>query len=79
MVAGGQGFLLAECILPVLAAGIAICLIDLPGLRVIPPAFLSLKWFRAVASIAAATMVGALWLMNWAAGGAGMPFIYTSF
>lgn len=79
MVAGGQGFLLAECILPVLAAGIAIGLIDLPGLRVIPPALLSLKWFRAVASIAAATMVGALWLMNWAAGGAGMPFIYTSF
>lgn len=79
MVAGGQGFLLAECALPVLAAAIAIGLVDLPGLRVLPPALLSSRWLRMTVVLAAATAVGVLWLLGWATGGATMPFIYGSF
>jgi alginate O-acetyltransferase complex protein AlgI len=79
MAGGGQWFLLAECILPVAAAAIALGAVDFPGLGIVPPALLSARMIRAVVSIAAMTAIGVLWLLGWATGGAGLPFIYGSF
>ena len=79
MAAGGQWFLLAECLLPVAAAGVAIGLADAPGLGFLPPAVLSSKTLRSIVSVAAVFAIAAIWLLGWATGGGGQPFIYGSF
>jgi D-alanyl-lipoteichoic acid acyltransferase DltB (MBOAT superfamily) len=79
MAAGGQWFLLAECILPVAAAGIVIGVVDAPGLGLFPPVVLSSKTIRSIVSIAVVLAITAIWLLGWATGGAGQPFIYGSF
>ena len=78
LIAGGQWFLLPECLLSVAVSAIAIWVVDAPGLRRFPGFLLSSGFLRAVVSIAAATMIGAIWLLNWVTGG-GQPFIYGSF
>jgi alginate O-acetyltransferase complex protein AlgI len=79
MTAGGQWFLLAECALPVAAAGIAITLTDALGLGFFPPAVLSSKTLKSTVMVAAVFAVAIIWLMGWATGGGGQPFIYGSF
>jgi alginate O-acetyltransferase complex protein AlgI len=79
MASGGQWFLLAECILPVAAAGIAVGLVDAPGLGRLLPSGLSSRTVRAAVSIAAVLAIAVIWLLGWATGGAGQPFIYGSF
>ena len=79
MAAGGQWFLLAECALPVAAAGIAIALTDAPGLGLLLPAVLSSKTLKSAVIVAAVFAVAIIWLMGWATGGGGLPFIYGSF
>lgn len=77
--AGGQWFLLPECLLPVAAAAAAVWAVDGPaGDR--PSSASSGRVFpRAVLAIAAAAAVAAIWLVHWATGGGGQPFLYGSF
>ncbi len=79
MAAGGQWFLLAECLLPVAAAAIAIALTDAPGLGILPPALLSSRLLQSMLAAAAVFAIAMLWLLGWATGGGGQPFIYGSF
>jgi alginate O-acetyltransferase complex protein AlgI len=75
---GGQWFLLAECTLPVAASAAAVWAVD--ALTVYKPSNSSFSAFsRTVILASAAVMVGAIWLMNWATGGGGQPFIYGNF
>jgi alginate O-acetyltransferase complex protein AlgI len=79
MAAGGQWFLLAESILPVAAAGIAIVLVDAPGLRFLPPTVFSSKTLQSILTAAAVFTIAIIWLLGWATGGGSQPFIYGSF
>jgi len=74
--AGGQWFLLPECLLPVAAAAAAVWAVDGPaGDR--PSS--GRGFTRAVLAIAAAAAVAAIWLVQWATGGGGQPFLYGNF
>jgi alginate O-acetyltransferase complex protein AlgI len=79
MAVGGQWFLLAECSLPVAAAGIAIGLADAHSLFFLPPSVLTSKTLASIVTAAAVFAIAIIWLMGWATGGGGQPFIYGSF
>ncbi len=79
MAAGGQWFLLGECVLSVAAAGMALALTDAPGFGFLPPALLSSRIVRVLVSTAAVLSIGVIWILGWATGGASLPFIYGSF
>ncbi len=75
---GGQWFLLAECALPVAASAAAVWAVDAF------PVYKSsnstpFTFFRTVILTSAAAMVAAIWLLSWATGGGGQPFIYGNF
>ncbi|MBN2086349.1 MAG: MBOAT family protein [Anaerolineales bacterium] len=75
---GGQWFLMPECALPVAASAAAVWAVD--ALSTHKPAIVSSSAFlRHAILAAAAVMVGALWLMNWATDGGGQPFLYGNF
>jgi alginate O-acetyltransferase complex protein AlgI len=79
MVAGGQWFLTPECLLPVLASAAALAVVDAPGFRRVPALLASSEFLRAVLSVAAAVAIGVIWLLGWAMGGGGQPFLYGGF
>ncbi len=74
---GGQWFLLAECALPVAASAAAVWAVD--AFAIHESSHSPSSFSRTVILVSAAVVVGALWLMSWATGGGGQPFIYANF
>jgi alginate O-acetyltransferase complex protein AlgI len=79
MIAGGQWFLIPEILLPVAASAAAVLAVDAAGAARFPGALRSSGFLRGAVSAAAATMIGAIWLIGWSSGGGGLPFIYGNF